>query len=494
MNTPAPSMARFTIVLLALGACAPTAENTSTPPRQASGSGTPSSNPAPPRSLPTRTQTSVPVALSATGGPTLTVVPSPTSACPTGQEASTVVDRGVTFELGGLMEEPIATFLNSGGTVARLLRALQTLCGSLIPGTRPLPLRANAVATDVTGDDISDVVVTLSIPYGNSAGEAHVFVFVRSAGMYQPHTLFLRAGAGSAGEFLYEGGGPELLPIVDMNADGLKEVAFAVHWPGYTEFYIGEWRSERFDSLITIFNPLEMANVSYISALAATGQVADLDGDGTLELVIDEGVPGDLPIFPARLRHQQVWAWDGQMFSLRSTSIRTTPTYRIEAIIFGDLAWRTFHETQLAIDLYQQAVFDQILKPGSPGRPEEFSTEAENAAETERLAAFGRFRIIMGLAYLGDHDSAQVALDNLLAKVPQDSAGYPYLLMSYSFWSAYEAKGSFSQACQAAEAYATAHSAEIIEPLGPEYYGAEYVLDPGDPSVRYCGGWLYGPG
>jgi hypothetical protein len=140
--------------------------------------------------------------------------------------------------------------------------------------------------------------------------------------------------------------------------DGLPEVA-AIPWSAKPRQNILLGRAG-------FRNLIHDKQTGWDSAEAKLGlRVQDVDGDGTLELLVDNtpAGPHDASFaaacwVPARVT-TDVFAWDGKQFSFSSIDV-APPTYRFEAAQDGDrLALQGRYEE--ARDRYHQVIDDESL-------------------------------------------------------------------------------------------------------------------------------------
>lgn len=153
----------------------------------------------------------------------------------------------------------------------------------------------------------------------------------------------------------------------------------------------------------------------------------------------------------------RTWSWDAARGWFVVTSDVTLSTnYRIHVLQDADRADREGNYA-LAQDLYYRVVTDDSLDDwayGEEGR--------------QNLAAYATFRKVLTYLQMGDLGDAQVAYGILQNGHPSGAIGHSYAEMAQAFWEEYGASGNLAAACTAAQAYAAAHPAEILDPL---YYG-----------------------
>jgi len=197
-------------------------------------------------------------------------------------------------------EKAIEAYLNAGGSISRLPDAL-------VSTDRERPIRMQIVGEDVTGNEIPDVLMGITLPYAEGDGETHLLFFTCIEGQYQGKVLFRRAGAGSRMEGLYAGGGATIEHVGDLNGNGRAEVFYSVSWPGYAEYFLAEWNGKQFVSLIEYENLLG-DTCYWIEAFAEEVEIVDVEGDGLFEIVVSEQV-GDV-----EGEETVIWRWNGELY------------------------------------------------------------------------------------------------------------------------------------------------------------------------------------
>lgn len=391
--------------------------------------------------------------------------PAPPSECPPGGTPVTLT----TDDISAIsLEESILGYLNARGSSVGLGPLLNSLAVNMTP---PAYIESRVFPTDVTGDGVPDVVMDILLPEAGVYATTAAMVFVCQDGQYV-NELFLLL---SPQEGLYPGGGYEILAIRDMNLDGVREVLLVLKVNSARYFYILEWDGSEFVSLIEPrFEEILLHLVYYVDAYVADGVVSDTDGDGTLELVITQGIQSSSS-GPQRVR-REVWAWDGYAFRKACSKAATSPVYRFQAVQDGDDATLCGNYDQ-ALAFYQQAVFDEQLLGWSQGQlwPDsaygDEPTPTPDPGERSWLQAYGRYRIMLLHALRGYKPEARIVYDTLLEKFPEGAVGNQYAQLADAFWEAYTASGDVSAACQAAIENASTNREAALSPLGSGFYG-----------------------
>jgi hypothetical protein len=366
-----------------------------------------------------------------------------------------------------IFEPQIVDYLNNVGSASGLRTALKDL--TLLDGAWEARVQVETV--DVTGNSTPDVVIELTFYEEGQYSGGGLFVFMCRGGEFVGNAIL-----STAGQVLSSRDPDGIRAIRDMNLDGIPEIVHSyisiagTHAYFIREFRILEWDGQQFVDLIPK-NEYGM----YAQADTGDGVVRDYDGDGTLELILSNAVGEAYPdLGPQRVR-TDIWAWDGQVFSLARWEF-TEPEFRIHAIWDGDDA-SLFGDYDAALVFYQQAVFDEELFGWSQGQlwpDREYGggpTPTPDPEERPRLNAYGRYRIMLLHAVQGNQSPAQVVFDTLQEKFPVGSIGYAYAEMATVFWEEYSKSGDVGVACEGAISYAADHPRETLVFLGRSFYG-----------------------
>lgn len=351
------------------------------------------------------------------------------------------------------MAAEILNFLNARGSAAGLRSALDEIedypDGHLWPQVH---------VRELTGGGSPEVIVSVSFPILPSFGG--VLIFTCHAGAFQ---------LGYAGQ-LRASGSLTVDNVVDMTADGMPEVVYSAVTSsgsgglGWSYVIVG-WDGAGFANL-TERGELEIFNVD-------EAWVVDTDGDGTRELVL-AGWTCACYLFEGPQRQRtDYWAWDGEYFRL-SRWENAEPEYRFQAVQDGDDASR-LGDFDTALAFYQQAIFDADLKGWSPAEPGAgiFGTPLPPADPTEwaRLEAYARYRIMLLHAARGHFDAASTVYETLQARFPDPRSGSAFAELASMFWEEYLTSQDLEAGCSAAIQHAERNQAEILVPLGSDFYG-----------------------
>lgn len=389
--------------------------------------------------------------------------------CPATSEAtielsSEVPGRGV----AEIFERQIRDYLNTRGSPVGLQEALGEL--SLLDGA--WQARAQVKGEDVTGNAVPEVLVELTFFEPGQYSEGALFVYRCAGGEYAGGPVLTTAGQVLSAE------DPDgIRGVWDMNLDGVPEIVHSYisiagsHAYFIREFRILAWNGQGFSDLIS-------DDKNGFTALSDNGDgvIEDRDGNGTLELILSNGVGEAYPDLGPQRARNDIWEWNGGAFSLARWET-TDPIFRIHAIWDGDDAMR-FGELERALVLYQDAVFNERLLGWSSGRlwPDgaygSAPTPPPDPGERHRLNAYGRYRILLVHAAQGREAEAKIVYDALRARYPGGSAAAVYTALAEAFWEAYSGGSDLRLACGKAVEFAKAHPSDVLSPLGRDFYGS----------------------
>jgi hypothetical protein len=377
-------------------------------------------------------------------------------------------------ELARQIPDLSLNFLNQGGTVDALHAFLAEDDRSLYQG-------------DLTGDGVPEMGVSGFMVYGIIGCVDNTYMQLKHINLGMP-------------------GAPEIFSVKDMNENGIPDIVFftamTCGFHACFETLIFEWDKTEFKVLSK--DPF-YENYGILSMAGPYGlTVRDIDSNGTLELMLDGGVPNYLDyIEGVPWRNQtDIYMWDGEAYSLYRNQF-TEPEYRFQAVQDGDEAAR-WNEFDKALTFYQQAIFDDELKAWSYKQlayeqqiwherweeptPIPPTAPAPDTAEYPNLAAYARYRIMLLHLQQGYDSDAKVVYDTLQKKFPEGQAGHAYAELAEAFWLTYQTTHNLTQSCAIAIKYAAEHEQEILNYLGnvegsdtPSYHGTQsYPYQPKD--------------
>jgi hypothetical protein len=276
--------------------------------------------------------------------------------------------------------------------------------------------------TDITGDGVLEVIVTLFNPmtYSEDAilNSGQLLVYGCDGGGYR---LLYSTPYNSTVAI------PQLSRVGDMNADVKNELVFYTETCNSASCY-KEAKILTWNSIVGVFEEL---NNGQIIAINGRVGIADLDADGILELSAQINPPGTTSAGPPR-SVLDVWDWTGLDYVLA----RRDPEdirYRIHAVYeaddyFNNGAWRP------ALDAYARMRNNANLMSWNV------------AGEYEILRAYGAFRIVIIYARLGNA-RAEEWYNTLQSENPPGTPGNTFAQMGTTFMDNFRATNDAHAAC-----------------------------------------------
>jgi hypothetical protein len=276
--------------------------------------------------------------------------------------------------------------------------------------------------TDLTGDGVPEVIITLYNPLAYNVdallNAGQLLVYGCDKGGYR----LLYMTESNPGIAI-----PELVRVGDMNTDVKAELVYFTETCNgtlcYKEAKILSWNS--------IVGAFEELNNGQIIAVNGRISVADVDGDGVLELTAQINPPGTAITGPPR-SVVDIWDWNGVDYLLA----RRDPAgsrYRIHAMYDADDLLKA-GQWRPAILAYDAARRDNTLQSWTiPG-------------ETEILRAYADFRIMSTYALL-KNGRAETWFTTLQSDSPPGSPGYGFAQMGMAFMDNYRATQDARAAC-----------------------------------------------
>ena len=319
----------------------------------------------------------------------------------------------------------IGLFLSAGGAPTTLESLLRSW-GALISGYGVVQ-----ADTDLTGDNIPEVIVTLLNPARNSPANAdgllpgQLLVFGCAQGGYQ----LLYSTAYSDQTII-----PDLKRVGNMNGGPRAQLVYAQRTcpnladsTGCTQaMAIINW-----DSTIGAFTPLN--NVP-IDSTGAKITIADVGGTGVLKVSLRVDWTPDISAGPPR-GSTTIWDWNGYNY-VKAVVQRDAPIYRIHAIYDADTAFEsgTF---KTAITLYDQARDNQYYQPWL------------DPNELPNLRAYAAFRKMLAYAALRSPRGVTNMLQTLQTENPAGSPAEGWNEAAGAFVDAYNKYNSLHKVCAA---------------------------------------------
>jgi tetratricopeptide (TPR) repeat protein len=257
------------------------------------------------------------------------------------------------------------------------------------------------------------------------------------------------------------------------------------------EAYIYEWDGQQFQNIVQTD---DYDVVTMMGPFAV--RVADIDGNGTQELITNGGIPTWFVDYADGIpwrEQSDTYIWNSKAFVLNQTEF-SAPEYIFQAVQDGDRATLR-GDYKKALSYYQQAISDSTLEWWTQERKDyeeaniysDFGTTytsipqpVPDPAEKTSLIAYSQYRIML-LYLLQDMDiEAQIAYNMLVKQFPEGQVGHSYVEMANAFWNEYKANSNTKQACVKAIAYASKHQTEILKYLGntsQSYYHGQQSLE-----------------
>ncbi len=224
--------------------------------------------------------------------------------------------------------------------------------------------------------------------------------------------------------------------------------------------------------------------------------IRDLDGNGTLELIVTDSGPGHpdtLENFGPWRGKQVIFTWDGVHY-LYSSLEMDAPIYRFQAVQDAD-RYFLLGNYERALALYQDAIFSDKLTWWSVDLRDylndvRYAEEFGDATPTPlppdpneyaNLAAYSRYRIMLLQITQGQMESAQIVYDTLQEKYPAGELGYEYAYIATLFWTTFEETESMALSCASVTAYVEANPDML-------FYLGDSKHEHGDQSHAYTAG------
>lgn len=311
----------------------------------------------------------------------------------------------------------IGQFLSAGGSSTVLEAALRnwgaiTEAGGVVQAD-----------TDLTGDGVREVIVTLYNPaiYNEEAplNAGQMLVYGCDSGGYR----LIYATQFNAGVAL-----PVLSRVGDMNADVRSELVY------YTESCNGvscfkEGKILTWNAAVGVFEEL---NSGQIIAINGRLSIADVDEDGVLELTAQINPPGSAATGPTR-SVLDTWDWNGADYVLAKREDAEDTRYRIHAVYEADDLLRG-GEWRPAILAYDALRRDETLLS--------WTVPDERAV----LRAYAAYRIVITYAHMRNA-RAEDWFEVLQRENPPGSPGHDFAQLGVAFMDNYRATSDSHAAC-----------------------------------------------
>ncbi len=321
----------------------------------------------------------------------------------------------------GLFPQAIALFLSAGGAPTTLETALRAW-GAVVEGRGVVQ-----ADTDLTGDGINEIIVTLvdpSLYRANVPAPGQMLIF----GCDQKAYKLLYGTPYSPNTIL-----PELRRVGNMNGDGRAQIAFTQQVCTLGQctqsMQILNW-----NSVIGAFGQL---NDTLIDATNARVQIGDVDGDGLLEITITFNPPADVNAGPYR-RVVHIWDWTGANYTLAVIQ-KDAPVYRIHAVYDAD-AMLQVGDFRGAARAYDKAKDDANFVAWSPNDP----------LVLRALVNYRKLTIYAALRQTKALDDLVVVMQN---ENPPGSATEGWGQLATTFGEAYKANRQLKRMCAAVQTF-----------------------------------------
>lgn len=278
--------------------------------------------------------------------------------------------------------------------------------------------------TDITGDGILEVIVTIYDPalYNAEAplNAGQLFVFGCDAGGYR----LLHRTQYAAGLAL-----PELSRVGDMNADVKNELVYFIESCNQS----GCFKDAKILSWNTFVGAFEELNSGQIIAVNGRVGIVDVDQDGVLELTAQINPPGNLASGPPRSL-TDIWDWNGRDYVLAVREEPEGSRYHIHAIHDAD-------------DLFRAGQFrDALMAYDAVRRNRNLLSWNAVSGERQVLDAYAAYQIVIGFARL-QSGRAESWLPILVNENPPGTPGHGFAQMGEAFMNNFRATGDTRAAC-----------------------------------------------
>ena len=337
----------------------------------------------------------------------------------------------------------LISYLNAGGPLNDLVAALEA--GAWLP-----PREQSLAQADLTGDGLDDLALAVLDPTAER--------------ITPPGSLYLLICSGEGYLLAYaspadaQAGGPLLRAVQDLTGDGLPELVVSRGLCGAhtcsEHVEVLRWQGDTFTNVLDgTTEDLPTPSLALDGPTAAGAYDVSITATGIASV-------GAGPFRPVT----RTWSWDPsrQVFAIR-TEVLLPSNYRIHVLHDADRALEKGEYAQ-AHELYRRVILDETL--------DDWVTGADGRAN---LGGFAMYRSM--LAYLLAHDfgDGRVAYGILQNSYPDEAVGTAYARLARAFWETYEPVEDVAAGCAAAEAFASTHPAEILDPLGYGYANRIYT-------------------
>jgi hypothetical protein len=226
---------------------------------------------------------------------------------------------------------------------------------------------------------------------------------------------------------------PDVLSADDINGDGQRDVLYTtINCGAHTCFtYLDAltWSADASTFVSLMAEP--------VGEPSAEVSLADLDGNGIIEMVVDTGYIGSVGAGVQRT-FRDVYAWDGEAYVRASREVTSTQ-HPIHLINDADALLVQGHYED-AIALYLRSYTDDSLD----------RTFSPYMGWQIDLESYARYKTVLADVMLGDQEAAQSVYDQLQADFPDElAAGGLYSAYARRFWDNYTVTLDVGAACGA---------------------------------------------
>jgi hypothetical protein len=288
--------------------------------------------------------------------------------------------------------------------------------------------------TDLTGDGIKDIIVTLYDPALYRSGQpspGQILIY----GCAQKGYRLLYSTPYSPSTII-----PELRRVGDMNFDNRAEVAFTqktcIGGKCTQAMQILQW-----NVTLGAFKPLSDVPMNATDAKVVIG---DLDKDGVLEVSMVFNPTLDPAGGPPR-KSIDIWDWDGASYRLAITELEP-PVYRIHALHDAD------YEFDLANlqDPARQATWKDAIKLYDRVRDDPTLQPWPAPDEAVVLRAYATYKKMLAQVANSQSRAANDTLTTLQTENPAGTPGEGYAIIGQAFMDNYKQTRDRKKACAAA--------------------------------------------